>query len=458
MLLERRQQRDRLRRAPDHLRPRGAAARPKRAEGVGWTSARPQTCIVLAGPVSICGDRSYSTEMAPLPAPELHNVKPSELIGGRTGALYEFQYYQAAAEALRLLHEPDLVCVYCEWHDDFVVECVEGKYRFHQVKSRGSSLGPWKILDLFGAKKAKGKGKNRKIPAANAKSIFARMLENQQSFGDRCVRFAFVSDNGSESEITDLLAAAKAAAKVDDLPGDAGATFDELQGSLVQTFPQVTPDFLFAFLQRLELYQGIGEVDRKDDTEAILAHRIVAASDADVLQSEAQKIGAELVSAVRTRSQHPIKDALPKDLQELRARKGVQIADVLRIVGLSVEGYKELREKGRDAVVALSRLQRLCRRSGIPEDMIGDLCRAKAQWHIWWHDNRDRIDDADAMTMKAQCAAVLRAHRQSGLTFAKLIDESRAIAAKFATLPASEPVSDIAVLGRIMALAVEAES
>ena len=45
----------------------------------------------------------------------LHQVQPREQVGAQTGAQYEFQYHQAAAEALSLLEGLGVGCVYCEW-------------------------------------------------------------------------------------------------------------------------------------------------------------------------------------------------------------------------------------------------------------------------------------------------------------------------------------------------------
>jgi hypothetical protein len=161
-----------------------------------------------------------------MPLPDLSNVLPREVRGGRTGGLFEYQYQQAAAEALELLADPTLAFVYCEWHDDYVVECSLGTYGFHQVKTRKKSLGPWTVLDIFGAKKPKGRSK--KPPPANSPSIFSRMLENSASFGTRCARFSFVSDNGVESSLEKLLEAVQLVARHDDLADEEKKAFEQL--------------------------------------------------------------------------------------------------------------------------------------------------------------------------------------------------------------------------------------
>jgi Cap4 dsDNA endonuclease len=78
----------------------------------------------------------------------LGHLEPRERAGAQTGRKYEYQYERTARAALDLLAEDAKhVCVYCDWHDDYVVETGQPptRYVFHQVKGRKSSQGPWKF-------------------------------------------------------------------------------------------------------------------------------------------------------------------------------------------------------------------------------------------------------------------------------------------------------------------------
>jgi hypothetical protein len=88
--------------------------------------------------------------------PRLGHVEPRERVGAQTGRKYEYQYERTARAALDLLAEDAKhVCVYCDWHDDYVIETGQPPacYVFHQVKGRKLSQGPWKFTDFFGVKK-----------------------------------------------------------------------------------------------------------------------------------------------------------------------------------------------------------------------------------------------------------------------------------------------------------------
>jgi hypothetical protein len=90
----------------------------------------------------------------------LGQVEPRERVGAQTGRKYEYQYERTALAALDLLDDVrKYVCVYCDWHDDYVVEAGDSPthYIFHQVKGRKSSRGPWKFSEFFGVAKKKNK-------------------------------------------------------------------------------------------------------------------------------------------------------------------------------------------------------------------------------------------------------------------------------------------------------------
>ena len=53
----------------------------------------------------------------------LGHVEPRERVGSQTGRKYEYQYERTARAALELLADGAThVCIYCDWHDDFVAE------------------------------------------------------------------------------------------------------------------------------------------------------------------------------------------------------------------------------------------------------------------------------------------------------------------------------------------------
>lgn len=150
---------------------------------------------------------------------------------------------------------------------------------------------------------------------------------------------------------------------------------------------------------------------------------------------------------------------LPDTIEELRLLKGLVVDDVLNLISLSPEGYRQLKANGAGAVRALSRLHRLCQRNEVPEHLVPELCTFKTDWEAWHLDERHRIERVDLLTLKAECADVLRAHSGGTVGFVALVEQAKAIAEKHRPqLSTSKPLTAELVVGFVISIAVEAES
>lgn len=391
----------------------------------------------------------------------LHQVEPREQVGGGTDARFEFQYHQAAADALHVLDDTKVACVYCEWHDDYVIEAAGVvTYQFHQVKTRSAAQGPWTLNEFFGVKRPKGRQPKKGPPkpaTASADSIFGRLFDHVSRFGNRCECFVFVTDAGSSSDLDSLIEAARTAAGESALATDAATEFGKLHAALVFAFPSLTPGELFSFVKRLYVRDAVGKLGDLKACRTLIGGRIYEMSEVNLTISEAQKIGSDLVAAVRERS-HRILPVLPATLAELRVAKGLILDDVLRILSLSTAGYRALQSGGRESVIALSRLHRLCKRSGVGDSLIPDLCALKTSWEAWWISQRHVVNILDQLALKKECADALRVHADGKLDFNGLRSEAKSLATKFAPVfTSTEAVTDELVFGLMMTLAVEAE-
>lgn len=225
----------------------------------------------------------------------LHEVVPREQVGAGTGALYDYQYHQAAARTLTLIDGSDADCVYCEWHDDYVVETAQSlSYSFHQVKTRQRSLGPWTVSGFFGLVR-------KKMGPPRHDSIFARLWDHRRKFGDRCAAFVFVTDASVKDDFWTLLTEVRAQDRAK-LSTNSAALFEQLLTALSPTFADVTEVSLLDFLAKLTVEDGVGAVTGLSDCQMLIANRLLQNSEVDLRVSEARRIGSELVDAVRKRS------------------------------------------------------------------------------------------------------------------------------------------------------------
>lgn len=382
---------------------------------------------------------------------ELYEVEPREQAGGPTDERFEFQFHQAAAESLEVLDDQQVECIYFEFHDDYVIEtAASNHYRFYQVKCRGAQRGMWTIAEFFGERLKKGS----KVGAAGGATpqrvndcIFVKMFDHIEKFGDRCEEFVFVSDNGVNADFETLL---------DDVRKATGsiARAEKLYAAISVSSPSVTKEHFYHFLRSLRIKQAMGTLGRLDECKAILGLRILEMSEVDLSASEQQSIGRNLVDAIRSRSHLVIQ--LPRSKAQIRKQKGFMLNDMLRLLSLSPSGYRELRANGRQAVLELSRLHRLLKRSDAPESIIPMMCRLKARWDAWWVAERHNLDGLHELDLRAVAGRVVEDHALGKLDFDGMKNEAANIAERFqTTLTARQPLTRDLVFGLILSTAVE---
>ncbi len=397
-------------------------------------------------------------------AHKLHEIRPREQVGAVTGETYEFQYHQAAADALGVLDDKSVACVYCEWHDDYVIESSGVvSYHFHQVKHRSLRLGPWKISEFFGHRRAANRAKkttetaSAAVDDASDSSIFSRLFDHQIKFGDRCSAFVFVTDAGIHPDFQTLLDGTQQCPDIASLDKPLAKILGGIANGTKKFIPSMTLELLFEFLRRFTVKMALGSLQDLRGCRTLMAGRIRDLSEVDLRVSEAEKIGAELVSLVRTRS-HLVLNPLPSDTEELKAKKALVLDDVLKALSLSPAGYRALKLGGRDAVVSLSRLHRMCKESRVSEELIPELCALKSAWDAWYVQERHLINQLDFLTLKKEAGDALRLHSSGTLTFRELRDQARLLVSKHGhTLTSTSPISDQLVFGLMLSIAVEAE-
>lgn len=361
-------------------------------------------------------------------------VLPREQVGARTGRKYEVQYEEAALSCLKLLEEGKATCVYCEWHDDFVVEHgSSGTYSFHQVKTRSDSSGQWSMFEILGVKKrslSRPQRSTRKKDAKEARaqeaqaeekqteepgrarfklelkkgeSIAHRMLDHYRKFSDACAVFVLVSPIDIAGDLLlDLVRMAKDAPQPGALPAESKDLFDALLAAYQSRDPATTEAEVWGLVTRLDFAQASASESHPRVAIGLMGQMILELSEVDISVREQGRIASALLNVVRERS-HAVLKTLPAE-DEVRTRKAVSLPEVIKLLPLSLDGYQRLKAGDKPAVKSLSRLHRLCRDSNMDERMILNLCELKVEWQEW------RTREADSLTQEA-----LGALRESGL-------------------------------------------
>jgi hypothetical protein len=387
----------------------------------------------------------------------LGQVEPRERAGAQTGRKYEYQYERTARAALDILDERQkYVCVYCDWHDDYVVEAGDSpsRYIFHQVKGRKSSRGPWSFSEFFGVAKKTSKRPSKKPAPVRAGAIAPLMFLHYKNFAENCAGLVFVTNTGLEAALSEFLENIAAAENENALTQDTQIAFQHIARAYAACAPQVAPsgEKLFMWLREFKVLTDQGHLEDVDAALRELAHVVDKFSEIDLVQREAMQIGREIVSRVRGKVAHST-TIVPTSDEQLRSDKGIAITELLAVLSLSAQAYEQLKAgESREIVKTLSRLHRFCRKHHM-EDQLESICGFKAQWDIWRTIERHFLKSEDYVLLERKAQGVLKA----GLPIERVVAEAKDIAKQFDGLTAT-PLTPGHILGLIFSLAAQSEA
>lgn len=390
------------------------------------------------------------------PMVRLGEVEPRERAGAGTAQRYEFQYQRTARATLALLDDAsDHVCVYCDWHDDYVIEvgAPPTRYVFHQVKGRSSARRPWTFSEFFGVREKKGANPAARPPAVSKSGLFPLMLHHHHNFGDSCAGLAFVTNAGIDPALSGFIRDVAAADDIAALRQSTRFPFDHLAFAYASADPPLvtSPMELFDWLGSLTLYPDQGKLDDENAALLELGDIVEQFSEINLLQSESKQIARQIVGRVRTKASHST-TKIPADDNQLRGEKGIVVSELLTVLSLSAEGYEALKSgESRETVKTLSRLHRYCRNNGL-DDYVVQVCGFKAAWDVWRTTERHFMRTADYIVLVEKAKNIM----QAGYKLDRMTDEAAAAARHFAGLTAT-PLTGEHVLGLLFSLAAQAE-
>lgn len=387
----------------------------------------------------------------------LGQIEPRERAGAQTGRRYEFQYERTARAALDLLaNNSEHIYVYCDWHDDYVVELDQATgYVFHQVKGRKSSQGPWTFNEFFGVRKKKAPKATKDPPTVTPDAIVPRMLLHYKNFDSSCRGLVFVTNSGITSDLSAFLNALAKADEPKHLPPDVKIAFDHVARAYIADKSKVVTSELelFGRLSALRVLTDSGHLESEDVALSELADVIVNYSEIELLQRQAKQIAREIVSRVRKKVNHTT-TVVPAADEILRNEKGIGVRDLLGDLSLSTEAYEQLKAGASDEIVkTLSRLQRYCKNRNISQNHLVQICEFKTQWDMWRTVERHFVKSSDFILLHERALNVLDGH----LSMAKIVAEAKDIAKQFSGLTAT-PLTPEHVLGLLFSLAAQSEA
>ena len=139
----------------------------------------------------------------------LEAVEPGEDVGRDTASRFDMQYQAAAYAALQILEGKGIDCVYCDYHDDFVVRRVvddKTTYHFFQVKTKSKANHQWSLADIF-ALKTRGQKTDAASLEKVRKSFAGKLLLHGIVFDAACSEVTVLSNVHFKDEVVDAVTA-----------------------------------------------------------------------------------------------------------------------------------------------------------------------------------------------------------------------------------------------------------
>jgi len=237
------------------------------------------------------------------------------------------------------------------------------------------------------------------------------------------------------------------------LPDEVGIAFQHVARAYVAADPQIAPSTqLFTWLRGLLIYTDQGQLENMDAALLELADGVVNYSEIELHVRQAKQIAREIVNRVRLKVAHST-TVVPTPDEQLRADKGIVIAELLTVLSLSTQAYEQLKAgAGTDTVKTLSRLHRFCLKYNMEEHVV-QVCEYKAQWDVWRTVERHFLKSADYLLLERKAQEILK----SGPPIERLISEAKDIAKQFSGLTAT-PLTAECVMGLVFSLAAQSEA
>lgn len=319
-------------------------------------------------------------------------VKPAEDVGRDTLSRYDMQFQAAAFAALQILEGKGVDCVYCDFHDDFVVRTVLGgktRYHFFQVKTKQKLNHQWSLNEIF-AFKTRGQKADAEGLARVRDSFGGKLLLHGIVFDDACVEATLLSNVYFADDVVEAVEQLRGK-----VPVCKAASFLSTHFSAIfSVTPALESSKASELLSRLSLRPAVGYIDKDRDAFADAARTaLYKYSEIDLSFYETKELANGLVDLVYRKSKAPLAGVAPADIG---ARVGVGLEDLLEVLSISRSAYDALL-KGTEpkALKQASAIQRWLKNAGAGDAMIEFASQKKVDWDLWLRNARHNYSPLD---------------------------------------------------------------
>jgi hypothetical protein len=344
-------------------------------------------------------------------------VKPAEDVGRDTLSRYDMQFQAAAYAALQILEGQGVDCVYCDFHDDFVVRRVaQGKtsYHFFQVKTKQKLNHQWSLNEVFSIK-ARGQQADHQSLARIRESFGGKLLLHGIVFDEACTEATLLSNVYFADDVVEAVEQLRGK-----VPTSKAAAFLSSNFSAIFSIaPPIGDEKTSELLSKLSLRPSVSYIDKDRDAFANAARSaIYEYSEIDLTYYETKELANGLVDLVFRKSKVPLAGVAPA---ELAARTGVGLDDLLEVLSISRAAYEALL-KGTEpkALKQASAIQRWLKNAKADDRMVEFASQKKVDWDLWLRTGRHNYSPLDLNQLLERIDQLYDAWAQSGAGFAAL--------------------------------------
>lgn len=312
-------------------------------------------------------------------------VAPAEDVGRETISRFDMQFQAAAFAALEILEGKGIDCVYCDFHDDFVVRRQEqGKttYHFFQVKTKKKLHQQWDLAQIFAFKKRGQKADADSLEKVR-KSFAGKLLLHGIVFDDACRAVTLLSNVHFDEDVVTTVEQLRGRT-----PASKVAKFlAENFSAIFEIAPALPESKTGELLAKLSLDAGVAYMAPDREAFASAARSAIHKySEIDLTYHETNELANGLVDLVYRKSRTPLASVSPADIAALA---GVQLEDLLEVLSISRSVYNALAAGDEPkALRSASVLQRCLKAAGATDPMIEFAAQQKVSWDVWLRNAR----------------------------------------------------------------------
>lgn len=358
----------------------------KRAANARWKSALGVACIVL----QLTQHKKHTRGWAEVKTIEI--VKPTEDVGRDTLSRYDMQFQAAAYAALQILEGKGVDCVYCDFHDDFVIrKVVDGKtsYHFFQVKTKQKLNHQWSLNEVF-AIKTRGQKADHESFTKVQTSFGGKLLLHGIVFGDACAEATLLSNVYFADDVVEAVEQLRGK-----VPACKAAEFLATNFSAIFSLtPALPANESHELLSKLSLNPAVTYIDQdRSAFTAAARSALYQYSEIDLTFYETKELANGLVDLVSRKSKAVLAGVSPKDIE---ARVGVGLDDLLEVLSISRTAYEALLMGTEPKVLKqASSIQRWLKNAGASDAMIEFASQKKVDWDLWLRNARHNYSPLD---------------------------------------------------------------